>query len=44
MWSAGMVLNAIWISVAVWGWYQAEERKARRVDAEIALGRAALEG
>ncbi len=36
MWSAGMVLHAVWISVAAWEWMKSEERKARRVDAAIA--------
>ena len=36
MWSSAMVFDAIWISVAVWGWLRAEEHKATRVDAQIA--------
>ena len=43
MWSAGMVLDALWISVAAWQWIKAEEHKARRIDAEIAAGRLASE-
>ena len=36
MWSSGMVFHALWISVAAWEWIKSEERKARRIDAEIA--------
>jgi len=39
MWSSAMIFDAIWISVAVWGWWRAEEHKARRIDAEIAAER-----
>ncbi|MBI1378142.1 MAG: hypothetical protein GC157_11765 [Frankiales bacterium] len=41
MWSSAMIFDAIWISVAVWAWLQAEEHKARRIDAQIAAGRIA---
>jgi cytochrome c oxidase assembly factor CtaG len=41
MWTSGMVLDALWISVAAWQWFQAEENKARRIDAAIAAGRLA---
>jgi len=44
MWSSGMVLDALWISVAAWQWIKSEEHKARRIDAEIASGRLATEG
>ena len=40
MWSSAMLFDAMWISVAVWGWLKAEEHKAdadRR--GEIAAGR-----
>ena len=39
MWSSGMVFHAVWISVATWEWVKSEERKARRIDADIAAGR-----
>lgn len=35
MWGSSMVLNALWISVAVAGWFAAEEIRARRVDAAV---------
>ncbi|MEO7069381.1 MAG: cytochrome c oxidase assembly protein, partial [Nostocoides sp.] len=36
MWCGGMVIGAVWISVAVAGWLKAESRKARRMDRQIA--------
>jgi putative copper resistance protein D len=36
MWSSAMLFDAIWISVAVWGWMRAEEHRGRRIDAQIA--------
>jgi cytochrome c oxidase assembly factor CtaG len=33
MWSSGMLFNAVWISLAVWEWWNAEEARARRFDA-----------
>jgi putative copper resistance protein D len=39
MWSSAMIFDALWISVAVWAWMQAEEHKAKRVDAAVAAGR-----
>jgi cytochrome c oxidase assembly factor CtaG len=44
MWSSGMVLDALWISVAAWQWIKSEEHKAARVDAQIASGRLATDG
>jgi putative copper resistance protein D len=44
MWSSAMIFDAIWISVAVWGWMRAEEHKAVRVDARIAAESAAASG
>jgi cytochrome c oxidase assembly factor CtaG len=41
MWASGMVLDALWISVAAWQWFKAEETKARRIDAALAAGRLA---
>jgi len=43
MWSSAMLFDVLWISVAVWAWMQAEEHKARRVDAAIAAGRVTTE-
>lgn len=36
MWALGMVIDTIWISLAVGEWFTSEERRTRRVDAEIA--------
>jgi putative copper resistance protein D len=36
MWSGGMIIDAIWIALAVHHWFQAEERKSFVVDAQIA--------
>lgn len=36
MWAGGMVIDAAWICLATRDWLRAEERKGRRVDAEIA--------
>ena len=36
MWSAGMLFHTLWISVAAWEWIKSEERKGRRIDAQIA--------
>ncbi|MFZ0325090.1 MAG: cytochrome c oxidase assembly protein, partial [Actinomycetes bacterium] len=44
MWSSGMMIDALWISVAAWQWIKSEEHKARRVDVAIASGRLAPEG
>ena len=44
MWSSAMLFDAIWISVAVWGWLRAEEHKAKRVDAQIAAEQLAARG
>ena len=41
MWSSGMLLNAVWISVAAWEWMRSEEVKGRRIDALTAAGRTA---
>ena len=35
MWSGGMIIDAIWISFAVYHWIQSEERAAIEIDAEI---------
>jgi cytochrome c oxidase assembly factor CtaG len=36
MWALGMVIDTIWISLAVAEWFSSEERRARKVDAQIA--------
>jgi putative membrane protein len=41
MWASGMVFDVLWISVAAWQWFKAEENKGRRVDAALAAGRLA---
>jgi len=42
MWSSGMVIDAVWIAVAVHAWLQSEARAGRRLDAQLAAERAAL--
>jgi putative copper resistance protein D len=42
MWSSGMVIDAVWIAVAVQAWLQSEARAGRRLDAQLAAERAAL--
>ncbi len=41
MWAGSMVIDALWIALATRDWLQAEERKGRRVDVEIAREAAA---
>jgi putative membrane protein len=36
MWALGMVIDTIWISLAVAEWFSSEERRARKLDAAIA--------
>ena len=36
MWSGGMIIDAIWISFAVYHWIQSEERASIVIDADIA--------
>ena len=36
MWCSGMVIGAVWIALAVQAWLRDEERKARRLDLELA--------
>ena len=40
MWSGGMIIDAIWISFAVYHWIKSEERAAISIDAEIAREKA----
>jgi len=35
MWSGAMIIDAIWIALAVYHWIKSEERKSLEVDAEI---------
>ncbi len=35
MWSGGMVIDAIWIALAVHHWFKAEVRKSTLIDAEV---------
>jgi cytochrome c oxidase assembly factor CtaG len=41
MWAGGMVLDAVWVALAAREWLRAEERAARRSDAELAAVRRA---
>ncbi len=41
MWSGGMIIDAIWMSFAVYHWIKSEERRSVSVDAEIAADAAA---
>ena len=34
MWSAGMIIDAVWVSLAVLDWLHSEEARSRRVDLE----------
>jgi cytochrome c oxidase assembly factor CtaG len=36
MWSGAMIIDAIWIALAVYHWIKSEERRSVEVDAEIA--------
>jgi cytochrome c oxidase assembly factor CtaG len=36
MWALGMVIDTIWISLAVAEWFSSEERRTHKVDAQIA--------
>jgi putative copper resistance protein D len=36
MWSGSMIIDAIWMSLAVYHWIKSEERRSAEVDAEIA--------
>ena len=36
MWSGAMIIDAIWIALAVYHWIKSEERKSLEVDVEIA--------
>jgi putative copper resistance protein D len=36
MWSGAMIIDAIWIALAVYHWIKSEERKSLEIDAEIA--------
>lgn len=36
MWSGAMIIDTVWMSIAVYHWIKSEERKSLEVDAEIA--------
>jgi len=38
MWAGSMIIDAIWMSLAVYHWIKSEEKKSRDIDAEIAAG------
>jgi putative membrane protein len=40
MWCSGMLIDAVWIAMAVLAWLRAEARAGRRIDREIAAERA----
>ena len=40
MWSGAMIIDSIWMSIAVYHWIKSEERKSIEIDAEIAAERA----
>ena len=44
MWSGAMIIDTIWMSLAVYHWIKSEERKSVEIDAEIAAERAAHGG
>lgn len=39
MWSGAMIIDAMWMSLAVYHWIKSEERKSKEIDAEIAAER-----
>jgi putative copper resistance protein D len=44
MWSGAMIIDTIWMSLAVYHWIKSEERKSLEVDSQIAAERAAKNG
>jgi putative copper resistance protein D len=44
MWSGAMIIDTIWMSLAVYHWIKSEERKSVEIDAEIAAEIAARNG
>lgn len=44
MWALGMVIDTIWISLAVAEWFTSEEKRTRKVDAQIARDRESERG
>jgi len=44
MWSGAMIIDTIWMSLAVYHWIKSEERKSVEVDAQLAAERAAKNG
>jgi hypothetical protein len=44
MWSGAMIIDTIWMSLAVYHWIKSEERKSVEVDAQIAAEKAGRSG
>lgn len=44
MWAGAMIIDAIWMSLAVYHWIKSEERKSIAIDAEIAAEKKANNG
>jgi putative membrane protein len=42
MWSGSMIIDAIWMALAVYHWIKSEERRSAEVDAEVAAEKRAL--
>ena len=36
MWSGSMIIDSIWLSIAVREWLKSEEKRSREIDEEIA--------
>jgi hypothetical protein len=34
MWSGSMLIDSVWVSIAVLDWLHSEERRSRRIDLE----------
>jgi hypothetical protein len=43
MWSGAMIIDAIWIALAVYHWIKSEERKSLEIDSEIAAEKRAAD-
>ena len=39
MWSGSMIIDAIWLAIAVSDWLKDDERRSREIDEEIARGK-----
>jgi hypothetical protein len=42
MWSGSMIIDAIWMALAIYHWIKSEERRSAEVDAEVAAEKRAL--